>query len=321
MQEKVDPELLKSMKEGMPVKMEGVPPRAEEPENEAIPKRPPKWLKYDKQTLKFDAYFQEPVHESKVENFRIRKCIMYFYLDDDTLHVIEPKVENSGIPQGVFLKRHKVPNESKPGENYSFQDFNLAISLQIYGRVFRIIDCDEFTKKFYADNGVTLNPPEDYPDNLFEKDRILSKTKIAPPDFAESKEYVEKKLNGGRPNKNLQMFLENDRKVLSFDIVWDDRGKDGGLKFYKLDYFLADETVEVREIREQNSGKDPYPKLLKRSKLPKIPVLTHCPGMKMKKDEFYKAADFILGNKVRIYERDCLIFDCDDYTKEWYKVV
>ena len=34
------------------------------------------------------------------------------YLDDDTIHIIESRVENSGIPQGVFLKRHKLP---KPG--------------------------------------------------------------------------------------------------------------------------------------------------------------------------------------------------------------
>lgn len=75
----------------------------------------------------------------------------------------------------------------------------------------------------------------------------------------------------------------------------------------------------MREIKEQNNGKDPYPKLLKRGKLPKVPVLTFCPGMKMKKDEFYTAADFILGNRISIYKRDCLIFDCDEYTKKWCK--
>ena len=28
------------------------------------------------------------------------RCKMYFYLEDDSIQVIEPKVENSGIPQG-----------------------------------------------------------------------------------------------------------------------------------------------------------------------------------------------------------------------------
>lgn len=29
---------------------------------------------------------------------------IYFYLEDDTVHVSEPKTENSGIPQGEFCQ-------------------------------------------------------------------------------------------------------------------------------------------------------------------------------------------------------------------------
>ena len=53
--------------------------------------------------LKFDAYFQEAVHERREERYRIRKCIIYFYLEDDTIQVLEPKQENSGIPQGIKI--------------------------------------------------------------------------------------------------------------------------------------------------------------------------------------------------------------------------
>jgi len=229
------------MREGVPANLEGVPPRSEEAEHEGIPKRPPKWLKYDKQALRFFGYFQEPVHESNVENFRVRKCVIIYYLDDDTIHITEPKVENSGIPQGVFLKRHKVPKPD--GGNYTHSDLNLGMNFDVYGRMFRIMDCDDFTKKFYADMGITLNAKEDYPVDLFQDNRVLTRTKIPPPDSAEVREYVEKKLNGGKPNKGLQQFLENDRKVLSFDIVWSDSSYDGGLKFYTLDFFLSDNTV------------------------------------------------------------------------------
>jgi hypothetical protein len=48
--------------------------------------------------LCFYAYFQEPVVENPNENFRVRKCIIYYYLDDDTFHIIEPRIENAGIP-------------------------------------------------------------------------------------------------------------------------------------------------------------------------------------------------------------------------------
>ena len=48
--------------------------------------------------LNFKVYFQEPVVEDPNENYSIRKCILYYYLDDDTIHIIESRVENSGIP-------------------------------------------------------------------------------------------------------------------------------------------------------------------------------------------------------------------------------
>lgn len=57
-------------------------------------------------------------------------------------------------------------------------------------------------------------------------------------------------LKGGRPNKNLESFLQNDRKVLSFSILWQDNTYDGGDKYYILNYFLSDNSVEVKEINE-----------------------------------------------------------------------
>ncbi len=62
-------------------------------------------MKYDRTVLSFRGYFKESVVENPNENYRIRKCIIYFYLNDGTIYVTEPKIENSGIPQGVFLNR------------------------------------------------------------------------------------------------------------------------------------------------------------------------------------------------------------------------
>jgi len=42
---------------------------------------------------------------------------------------------------------------------------------------------------------------------------------------------------------------------------------------------LADGTIEVKEIAQQNNGKEPYPLLLNRMKVPKKPIFTHYPGM------------------------------------------
>jgi hypothetical protein len=119
--------------------------------------------------------------------------------------------------------------------------------------------------------------------------------KINPPDTKEYKEYFEVKLGGGHPNGGLNKYISNDRKVpslnylkvLSFDVFWDDRSVEGQVNYYTLNFFLADDTVEVKELRKQNSGKDPYPLMLRRQKLPKQPIMTHYPGMTLKKEEFY----------------------------------
>lgn len=37
------------------------------------------------------------------------------------------------------------------------------------------------------------------------------------------------------------------------------------------------------------------------------------------KDRCYTAADFHIGGKIRIENRDFFIFDCDDFTRNWYK--
>lgn len=94
------------------------------------------------------------------------------------------------------------------------------MDLDIYGRVFRIVDCDEFTRSFYANEGVNLGGSEGYPDDPFARTRAMINMKQNPPDLAEFKNYIEVQLKGGRPNKNLKSFLDNDRKVLSFSILW-----------------------------------------------------------------------------------------------------
>jgi hypothetical protein len=271
--------------------------------------------------LHFKAFFQEPVVENPTENYRIRKCTVYYYLDDDTLHILEDRVENSGIPQGVFLKRHKVLIPGQEPKVYTWRDLNIAVNLNVYGRVFRIVDADDFTKRFYQVEGVSLNKPDGYPEDPFQKTRAMITMKQNPPDLAEHKNYIEVMLKGGRPNKNLESFIKNDRHVLSFNILWPDTSYDGGDKFFVLNFFLSDNSVEVKEINEPNNGKIPFPMLLKRKKLAKQPLLTHYPGMSLRTEEYYQPADLIVGNQVFIFGRDCLIYDCDAFTRDWFQEI
>ena len=85
--------------------------------------------------------------ESRLENHRIHKVLVYYFLEDKSIMIIEPKIENSGVPQGAFLKRQVVikPN----GAPFYPEDFGIGIDVGIFGRTFRIVDCDEYTRQFF----------------------------------------------------------------------------------------------------------------------------------------------------------------------------
>ena len=287
--------------------------------NLSFPKRLPQWIKYDKNVLKFYGYFCENVVESAYENYRIRKCNIFYYLDDDTIHISEVHEENSGIVQGDLIKRQRCFKSGKKNEFISWHDLNLQSELLLYGKKFRICDCDNFTKFFYANNGYTLNQPEKIPE-------IHSEDKFKNVDYeeykkniAETKEYIEVGLKGGHPNKSLKQFLENDRKVLNFEISWFDDKYDKEEKIYKMNYYLADGKIEIREIKVNNSGKDPFPLLLRKMKLPKKPQFAYCPGLLKTEDEYYTPKDLFLGNYVFVFGRPCHLVDCDEFTRKWYK--
>jgi len=295
--------------------------------NESYPTILPQWIKNDKIVLKFNGYFNEHIVESNVENYRIRACDIYYYLEDDTIQVIELKTENSGIPQGTIVKRQKIKknpnekNENIPIEYYNYTDLKVGNQITIFGKRFKICNCDAFTKKFMDEKQVEMKEPEKVPEYInpnYEKVKAIDNSENIK-NIADYKEFCEVKLGGGHPNKVLKNFLNNDRKVLSFDILWDDYEQDKEMKQYKMNYYLAENMVEVRELNENNSGRQKYPYLLKKSFLPKNPEFFYCPGLNKREYELYEPKDLILGNYVHIFGRPCFIFDCDDFTKRWYK--
>jgi hypothetical protein len=83
----------------------------------------PAFVKMDKQVLRFYAYFQEGVTESKMESHRIRKLMINYYLEDSTVSISEPKQTNSGIPQGDFLKRQMILRSDGSGNRMTPFEF------------------------------------------------------------------------------------------------------------------------------------------------------------------------------------------------------
>ena len=99
--------------------------------------------------LRFYGYFKESVVESRLENFRIHELLIYYYLEDKSIMIQEPKQENSGLPQGAFLNRQMVLRADGLTP-FMPQDFRVGQDILIHGRSIRIRDCDEYTRQFFT---------------------------------------------------------------------------------------------------------------------------------------------------------------------------
>uniref|UniRef100_A0AAY4DGB5 EF-hand domain-containing family member C2 n=1 Tax=Denticeps clupeoides TaxID=299321 RepID=A0AAY4DGB5_9TELE len=286
------------------------------------------------QVLSFDAYFEEDVAQNKDEKYRIRKCKIYYYLEDDTIQVIEPEYKNSGIPQGTLIRRHPIPLPAPNGDQcYNVYHFNINQKMVLYSKTFKITDCDPFTRQFLRKIGVRLNSPASVPQDPYSSLRQKMEESMMP-------------LRPYEKQDKLKQFLDHDRNVLRFYCLWDDSENEfGDPRELILHYFLADDTIEIREVIYPNTGRDAVPKFLNRSKLPKhAPIPRRQPGEVTDRtvlnvfgpvgrggryildslktgavqEEIYKDCDLTIGGVINVWGRKVLICDCDNFTKDYY---
>jgi hypothetical protein len=293
------------------------------PKNMKWPRVAPAWLKHDKQVLRFYAFFQEAVTERPDENSRYRQCVIMYCMEDGTVRISEPRIENSGIPQGQFLKRHKVPKADGMGF-LGPGDFQIGEDIQIYGRNFHVTGADRFTRWFFDENGIELGPDEPVVEDMWEKSYKFTKTAekgglAVSRNVIESKHLCRYQLGDPPPGRRLTQFLENDRKVLRFKAYWDDHTLYGARVYVVLHYFLADNSVEINEAHCRNSGRDNFPVFYKRGKLLKENRINAYPGMLEADPEPYLPEDFKVGDTFHVWGRKFVIYDCDDFTRAFYK--
>lgn len=286
----------------------------------------------DKLVYRFMAFFKESVPESNVETFRVRKCDILYYKDDNTISIKEKVEQNSGIPQGQFIKRGKIPKNNDG--NYTHEDLEVGTDIKIYGRVFHIVDADAYTRS----EKTNMASAEDYPSEAHKESRKFQ-TEMQDPNKKKGKRtnpltrYMEASLGNAAPRQRgsggdgLSVFLKNDGKVLHYDCLWDDTSRLYGEKHhYRINYFLSDDTMEVLETYSSNDGRDPFPKLLKRARVPKGTYLS--PEMNGVEDitseeelrrNFVVEQDLVVGNSITVMGKNMLIYACDDATLQWWK--
>jgi len=271
----------------------------------------PAHVAWDKKVLKFNGYYKQTVHESPDEYYRVRPVEIFYYLEDDSISVIEPHVENSGMPQGKLIKRQRLPKNDQ-GDNWHWKDINNGMNIVFYGKTFHITTCDQFTKDFLESEGIVVEEPKQIPSDPY----ITKRAEAAALRTYDTPSAFDK----------LRQFKELDRKVLRFFCMWDDRDNMfGEMRPFVIHYYLVDDTLEVRECHTPNDGRDPFPVLIGRHKVPKnrfdLPssfpnVVMEISSQEIK--EYFTPKDFEIGKTLTIYGRRFLIYDCDNFTKGFY---
>ncbi|KAL4715967.1 hypothetical protein ACJJTC_013267 [Scirpophaga incertulas] len=258
----------------------------------------PTWIMYDKHILHFQAYFQQTLQEMKIGSNILRKVEIFFFLEDGTIKVIEPKTENSGLLQGTLISRQRIRIPHSNDLYYDVLDLNIGQEVTFYGKVFKIIDCDNFTRVFLNRLGINVPDPLHFPDAV---ERVVSK-------------------DCQPKHRSFRQFLDFDRQVLRFYGYWDDRDAEFGvIHQLEIHYFLADDTIEIKEVLPPNSGMEAGPMFLKRMRLPrKMPAHVEMTGGV--KPASYGPADLSIGAVLNVFGRKVVLVDCDSYTKEYYRV-
>ncbi|KAJ8965173.1 hypothetical protein NQ314_004316 [Rhamnusium bicolor] len=292
----------------------------------------PGWIAFDKQILCFDAFFQETLQEVRGSPFQVRKVKIYLFLEDGTLQVVEPKVKNSGVSQGTLIARQRIRFPAPMDDNfYDIIDFNIGREVELYGRVFRITNCDKFTRTFLNRCGIFVPDPTPSPSDPYLDIRSHEKDALQP----------------RKPSKSvdtLGKFLANDKKILHFQGYWDDRKTEYGY-IHRLEvmYYLADDTIELKEVPGETGGETAFT-FLRRAKLPKVYKELPTPGQNAnytvlnvlgsalsnrryivdpldcgrEKIEYYTEKDLSIGAVLNCYGRKIVLTDCDSFTRTYY---
>ncbi|GLC72720.1 hypothetical protein PLESTF_001285900 [Pleodorina starrii] len=305
----------------------------------------PKWITYDRKVLGFGAYFREDVPYSPLESWRVRKVTVRYYMETDEVEVVEMREVNSGLPQGILLKRHRAVKED--GSPLLWPDLHVGGTLILYRRTYHLVAVDGATRAFYEQQGQQQPPDETYPEGPYEQHRKALEASARgrrppvrgpPPPSAgpplpsdpEPKDLAISPRGLGSVFETLRVAPSaeqeaRDTAVLRFGAAWDNTAAlFGDVLPFALSYHVEDGTVEVREVARRNSGRDPFPLLLSRRRLPKAtpPVLGRpmSPGTRRELNiPYYDWRDLYMGATVNVYGRKMLLYDCDDPTRAWLK--
>ncbi|KAE9548882.1 hypothetical protein FO519_007907 [Halicephalobus sp. NKZ332] len=249
-----------------------------------------------KAALNFTCYLNETDGEHG-ELLKIRPMKLIYHLDDETFSLTEPFSDNSGHMQGRMFHSQKIPrNDKRVGNDYlSWKDIQIGEDIVLFGRTYRIINCDEFTKNFFEDRGIKIKISESVPIDAWNLAKHFMTDKARE---TEIKKFFQEK------EKVAEMTSWNQiPECLVFILAWLDQKTDFyGEKIkrtFRLTIRSSDDSVTMTELTP-GFGNQLF---LKAEKLP----YTTSDGYR----RYYRVDNMRPGMWIDVYKRPMYIYDCE----------
>ena len=171
---------------------------------------------------------------------------LVYHLDDETFSLTEPFSDNSGHMQGRMFHSQKIPRHDRRVGNdcLSWKDIKIGEDIVLFGRTYRIINCDDFTKNFLEDRGIKVKTSEPIPIDSWNLARHFMTDKARE---AEVKRFFQEKEKSSEMNSWVQI-----PESLIFILAWLDRKTDfSGDKVkrtFKLTISTSDDSISMTEL-------------------------------------------------------------------------
>jgi hypothetical protein len=290
----------------------------------------PQYIEDEKKVLRYYCYFTETnpwrnqgtgLPDCAMDQLRI--CMITYYIADSTLAIYLNEKTNSGVTGGIFFKKSHAYHSD--GTLIAPSDIIVGESIKIVGRSFTITDADKFTRDFMnKEFNIKLARPHPYPDydnhktfgaehaTGMGKPRLLHKKAASTTGKVSAQHTLVKEQM-----KKAAQFYAHDKHVLRFQAMWDDRSSAGGqLNPFEVHYYLADDTIEVREKLKDplRRGYAEFPILLKKCRCPK----NWDQVKKGQPPDYVTPDDLICGSFLHVFGRPLKLLSCDLFTQQYY---
>uniref|UniRef100_A0A7E4VHE4 EF-hand domain-containing protein 1 n=1 Tax=Panagrellus redivivus TaxID=6233 RepID=A0A7E4VHE4_PANRE len=259
-----------------------------------------------KAALTYTCYLNETDGQDNGELLKIRPMKLVYHLDDETMTLTEPFSDNSGHLQGRMFASQKVPRADKcVGNEYlTWKDIHIGEDLKMFGRTYRVVSCDPFTKAFLEDRGIKVRETETIPIDSWNLTRHFTTDRARE---AALKQFIKER------DKTADMVSwEQMPHCLNFLCAWLDTKNDFYGERVKRTFKFAinaiDDSVTMTELTP-GFGNQIF---LRTDQLPYVTP----DGIR----RYYRAANMRPGMWIDVYHRPMYIYDVEsEPTKKFIK--